>query len=791
MKPGQRQIHVVPSFHYDVVYLKDFKSYQKQSFKIIDEVLSILEESSKYTFTIEQTILLEAFWEARPSKRGLLKRFASEGRLHVAPGMYVMPDMNMPDGESLFLQVVSGFKWLDEKLGLRPEVCWIADCWGHHAQIPQILNQSGYRYYAFWRCMDRGLRRNHFIWKGLDGTEMKTHWLSKGYGSICFPSDDEIINAPDLSLHGCSAERFRTLAAEMDSIGAGGIAMLCNGGDFMMPQRSAPGIIASMKKSGELPGIAFSTPKQYLDALKWKDVPVHKGEFNSAFQGCFSSNIRIKQGIRLCSTLLGTGEKLSAITGKGFPNYEKLLKKTLKQQFHDTICGTIADSALVETLRELDDTAAGLRKVLKKPFRSSKTPYFFNPLQFDRTEFIREAKGVVELTARALSCVRKSSAKRLRPSPGTLVLPCEFETPACRLRIAKDGFIESIRERENDRELLSSSLTHKFGELTMQADYGDLWLHFDSPLNGGCVESSLTQNQPDPLDRPDAAGLVNRSSFKPCIMKAEVVFCSPQVLIVRQTGTVGFWKLKSSFTSELTLYADSPRIDYRSVIFPEGRHFRLRAAFPTSITGGEANYEIPFGIQTRGPGVHAAQNWFDYSDKSGRNGIAVINKGVPGCSVDSEGNLLLNVFRSAAMEYKAESCMSFNSGVEHTFEYAIFPHGKRYFSEIVKQGLLFNHPLTEVNGDYSTFSDSNWRCPCPSVFISAIRPVSAGIFLRIYEGAGVSVKGNVSVPGHIEYYAEADGLHNAITPRKPCRGLIPFSLKPFQIKSFILKPCPQ
>ena len=137
------QIHIVPSFHYDVVYLKDYKSYLVQSFAILDKALEMLASSDDYTFTVEQVILLEAYCEGRKDRQESLKRFAKTGRLHFAPGMYVMPDMNMPDGESMFLQTIEGFKWLKANLDFTPSVCWIADCWGHHAQLPQILGQCG------------------------------------------------------------------------------------------------------------------------------------------------------------------------------------------------------------------------------------------------------------------------------------------------------------------------------------------------------------------------------------------------------------------------------------------------------------------------------------------------------------------------------------------------------------------------------------------------------------------------------------------------------------------------
>ncbi len=780
------RIHVVPSFHYDVVYLKDYESYKLQSFQIIDEALAMLEEFKDYTFTIEQVILLEAYWEARPESREPLKRFAKEGRLQVAPGMYVMPDMNMPDGESMFLQALCGFEWLERTLGFKPDVCWIADCWGHHAQLPQILSQCGYKYYAFWRCMSRDLKRNHFLWKGLDGTSLKSHWLSKGYGSIIFPTGNEVVNAPDLELFGCSPQQVKAMSDGFEALGSGGVAMLCDGGDFMRPQKSAPASLEALRASGLFKEVSFSHPRRYLEALDWSSAPSYEGEFNSAFQGTFSSNVAIKQGVRKCAFLLNAAERLSVLSGKEIPDYGALLKSVLKQQFHDTISGTIADAPLKDTLKELAASAKALKAALSVAGKGAKA-WLFNPLQFERTELVKGSKGYSIVSVKGLSCAKASSAERLNSAEGA-VFPASFENPFYSATLGKDGFISSLKEKGSGAELVNGGSAFKFGAVTMQLDYGDLWLHFDSPLNGGCLESALTQNAEDPLVHPASGSLVNRSSFKPCVRSSEIVHSSPELLVVRQRGDISFWKLKVGFVTETTLRKDSPRIEFRTEVLPGGRHFRLRAAFPTSIGGdGEVNHEVAFGVQSRGRACHAAQNWMDFSSKGGSSGLALLNRGIPSNGVDKDGNMLLTLFRSAAMEYKAPSEGSFNEGVKHVFDYAIVPHGRRDFAAIVKEGLLFNFPLTEAKGDYAKLEEPSWSCVSESVFISGMRKSGEGVFVRVYEGAGEKGGCELKAPASFKEYAEADGLQKAAGPFKPLAGALKLSLRPFEIKGLLFR----
>lgn len=74
-------VYIVPSFHYDVVYLQDYQTYLERGFAILDRALCLLESSSEYCFLIEQVILAEAYCAGRPDRLAKLKRFTEAGRL--------------------------------------------------------------------------------------------------------------------------------------------------------------------------------------------------------------------------------------------------------------------------------------------------------------------------------------------------------------------------------------------------------------------------------------------------------------------------------------------------------------------------------------------------------------------------------------------------------------------------------------------------------------------------------------------------------------------------------------
>jgi len=782
MSSATKQIHVLPSFHYDVAYLKPYAEYLPRCFDIIDEALRLLEKHPEYRFLIEQVILLEEYWQRHPEKQSPIRRFAQEGRLAVAPGMFIMPDMNHPDGESMFMQARIGKGWLRDHLGIEPDVCYIADCWGHHAQLPQILRQSGYEYYVFWRCMRRDAMQNDFIWEGLDNTPINVHWLARGYGSIHFPGDAEVINAPDLDLAGCGPAQVRNLGDELQEYGPSPSLLLPNSGDFMFPQASAPEVVKQLDESDLLPPVRFSTLSEFAKTVDWENKPVFTGEFNSAFHGTFTANIRIKQRNRQQVNRLLSLETLSVIAGQESRICVDIWRFILKQQFHDIICGTLTDQALNDCYREFDQAGELLDQAFAELAVENGVPAVFNPLSFPREELIDHDGRRLKIQVPALGFASLDQAEEAHPEDLS-ALPCEFENEYYRARIGADGHITSLVEKRSGREIVRQRVA-PFGGLGMQMDYGDLWLKFESPLSGGSLESSLTQNRPDPVDPAKPGDLVNRNTFRPQIRRAAVDAFSSAELVVKQEGLLAFWQLQVPFQTRLRLARHSPRIEYETTLQPGGRHYRIRAVFPTSIQDGTIRHEIPFGIQERGPHEHVAHNWIDYADA--QCGLALLNRGTPGNNVD-HGILLLSLFRSAAMEYKAPSAVSFNEGVPHTFQYAVMPHAPGRDVALIQHGHAFARPLIQLKTDPARIDDVPWRVDPPHVFVSALRWSEDHIFIRAYEATGTPARGTIQVPEPIEAYALADGLQRPLEDFQACAGSIPLELKGFEVRGYLLQ----
>ncbi len=793
-----RTLHLLPTFHHDIAYLRRCDDYLPDCEKIIDEVLRIFTLDADYTFMIEQAFLLDWYWEKRPDQRASLRRFYSEGRLTIAPGMWTVPDLNLPDGESFLQQIRIGKQWIAQNLGGEPRICWIADCWGHPPQMPQLVGLAGYSGYVFWRCMRPEIQQADFIWRGPDGSSLPARWMARGYANLRFPTGAEAVNAAELRFNNSSAESLDKLVRELDRFSAAGSSanhLVCNGGDMAFPQASGPVIIGQLRQAGYPSELRFSSLDAFFASRDSAALPEVGGEFNSALTGTFTSNIRIKLFNRACTQRLLALEKLAVIRGSG-GNFDPHWKLLLKQQFHDTICGTLADGALQDSLDEftalnamLDATEASIGGRSGDPAPAPTA--WFNGCSFPRTVWLGEETSPALLDLPPHGSAPTAGAKVLSGGSGG-PLPGAFVNSCYRACFDADGFITSLVEASTGVECVNtSSVAGPFGALALVPDYGDLWLNNTGPLNGGSFQASLTQNSPDPLARGSGEDFVIHGPFWPNIAEVRVLFNGPEALVFEQHGTLSFWRQHVSFVTRVRLCASLPRIEYRTRFTPSGRDFRLRVAFGTSFASQNAisRFEVPFGVVERGVGEHAAQNFVDVRGQLA--GLAVLNRGTAGHSVE-EGTILMSAFRSVAMEYKAPSGLSYAEGVPHELNYAVFPHAGEATAQLVQEGAAFNQQPVPLTEDLATGQRGGYVTDCPHVAVTSLRsawPAADGVAVRLVESEGKEASFRLDVPSSTTGWAVADGLgrRTGVWNPLPENGRWSGTLRPWQVLTVLFR----
>ena len=102
-----------------------------------------------------------------------------EGRWEVVGGMWVEPDLNLPDGESTVRQILVAKRYFQKNLGVDVKVGWNPDSFGYNWQLPQIYKKSGIDYFVTqkmaWNDTNQ-LPLKLFWWQSPDGSRVLTYF---------------------------------------------------------------------------------------------------------------------------------------------------------------------------------------------------------------------------------------------------------------------------------------------------------------------------------------------------------------------------------------------------------------------------------------------------------------------------------------------------------------------------------------------------------------------------------------------------------------------------------------
>lgn len=752
-------IHLVPTFHHDIAYLKPEADYTAMATEIVDKAVSFLRKDPTYTYTVEQAYFFKEYWETHPELQEELCGYVQQGRLTFAPGFWSVPDMCMPSGESIFQNATYGRRLLHDLTQAAPRTAFIADCWGHHAQLPQIISQCGYDYYLFSRCMDPDFAQENFRWQGLDGTVLKTHWASSSYAGISFPDEGPVVNAEELHWEEAGADGLMNIYNTNKSHGSDGAQIVPVGGDMKLPADSSLNIVPELQKNETLPYPAFSSLDAGLDAVDFENAPLYDGEFISALKGTFSTNIRIKQYNRKMEQELYALEVLSVLKNKPTELSDEWAL-TLKNQFHDILCGTICDEAVDQAYREYDAALASLEQK-RTALSKNGEPALFNALPFA----VKELRGNTLCSAEGFGYAQEVE---LMAQSGAV--PAVFENEWYRAELDAMGFITKLTELQGGKTVFTKQEI-PFGSLLMEADGGDNWVEFEYPweLNA----SHFTTNTPDPYDRSAQPVHPKVALSKVGVRRAEAKLLSDGSICITQQGSLDYWATHLPFTTTVTLSKTSPRIDYHTEFDVLTKRIRLRVAFPTELQGGSVRHQIPYGMVDRGEGTQPPEYFMD-QQKDGA-GLALINRGLPANNTE-DGIMMLTLFRGVAMEYKCASVLSYNLGEHICCDYAVIPHAAGSDAMLWEQALHFQRPLLE------TTREELLPFGIKGAMISALRHDNGAVFARIYNNTEQTCEAKITLPAEITAYQLTDGCMQPVGEPISVSGSLTLPLNPFQIQ---------
>jgi len=318
------KVHLIGHAHIDMNWLWPWKNTVDTVRNTFNTMVSLMERHPDLLFSQSQAVTYRIAEERFPELFEKIKSNMKDGRWEVTAAMWVEADLNMGGTEALVRQLLYGKRYVKDKLGVEPEICWEPDTFGHVWTFPQILRKSGIKYYYFTRC---GKGHPLFWWEGPDGSRVLA--FTSVYNNVVSPR-----NIVDISqrLH----ERYG-LKTSMFVYGVGDHG----GGPTIEDVEAAHEI----QKKPALPQVSFSSAQEFFKEIETQlnevSIPVVKDELNYIFDGCYTTHGDIKRYNRLCERLLVDAEKLGIMSG--VYSREKLHKAWLNMlfnQFHDILDGS-------------------------------------------------------------------------------------------------------------------------------------------------------------------------------------------------------------------------------------------------------------------------------------------------------------------------------------------------------------------------------------------------------------------------------------------------------------------
>jgi len=790
---------IVPHSHYDAAWQQTYEGYLQLNHRHILEVLKALREIPDFKFVFDQTALLEPFLERYPEQAELFREMVRAGRIELVCGMYVMPDVNLPNGESLIRQAQVGQAFLEREFGVTASVGYMLDVFGNHNQMPQIMRGLGFDSYIFGRVRPAD-SPSDFLWEGLDGTTLRAYWMPYHY-VLFWPAPANALEFEQFAQERLARLRPHALPGQM---------LAFNGMDFVPPQPHVVAMARQFNATHPDLQLRIATVSEYLEATRGIELPTVTGEMNAVFQGCYTSRIRLKQENRRLEQGLEAADRWNAVAGiEGLDlsghtaALEAAWRKVLFNQFHDVICGCHADVVYQEALEGYADAGALMDARLKvaldyladrvdvagpepSPEQTSGSPLalvVFNSLPWDRTDVARvrvsvTEPGVADLHLRdpdgavvplQLEAVERYSDGGIKqadllfiadvPALGYAVYRVGYgraEVPTTALACSGDvryGIQHQAHEATIENEFYRLTLDNWGGQIRSlwhkqmewevidpQRPWGNVLTkepdHGDLwEINGPCKGGATT-----PTHRPFPFPEPWAADFSDRYGGNGTSIPGPVCVQHRLPGPFGAgWR-----ETVVRLYHRLPRIEFETHLVNRDEWVRYRVAFPTVLRCSTVVHEIPFGAVERPAGEFPAQNWIDLSD--GQRGVALLNQGLPGNNADA-GILMLSLLR-AVRNPGMDSDGGFEKGVPHVFRYALLPHAGTYRqAHIYRAGLEFNHPFQvrkvvcrERTPDRSErplpLRHSFVRVRPENVLLSALKPTEQGWVVRVYEAAG-------------------------------------------------------
>ena len=779
-KLRQLRVHLIGHSHIDLNWLWTWPDTVNVVRRDIQSVLALMDEFPQMTFSHSQAVTYELIRRHEPKLFAKIRDHVRTGRWETLAMQWAEGDVNMASGEAQCRQLHEAVQYCRQHLGVAPVTFHAPDTFGHAGNLPQLIAAAGGRHYYHHRCNPGGANQwPAFWWEGDDGTRVL---------GLSTPGYNGGITAREIAEAILRARRHgHKVALQFHGVGDHG------GG----PSRQNLQALDRFQQLALFPTVICSTVSRYADELlagKPK-LPVHRGEMQAIFEGCYTTHADVKLANRHGENLLTTADNLAALAGQDHrAELDEAWRKLLVHQFHDILDGSAIHEAYRMTARDY----ATVRKVAGKVTSSALDVLerglpagqiaVTNPLGFERDEWVivagLQGQGAVTLTGNhghetlgqytpdGLGFVARV------PAFGTVSYSCR---PPLRggagndRRLTESAYITAVPaysplDGRGDNVLTAAPKEAPYLRVEtphfrayVRRDCGIICSLFDKRAKHELVGWGM-RRPADYMDtaRPDLAlGVLQFTEEHPHAMTSweiqevhtehsllrgattEVIEQGPARLVLEVRHQIR----KSAIRQQIIFYCDLARIDFQTNLDwrePGNKEVGvpgLKVAFTAKLAGTRAWYETPFAAVERAADgqEQVALRWADVGNAD--YGFAILNDSKHGH--DALGSRLrLTLVRSA---YDPDKIADIG---RHEIRYAFVPHeGDWRNAGIVRAAASFNQPLyaRQLAGKRGRQSGRPKITGTPNIQVASLRRDRDGVLWRLYESAGRP--GKITVAG--------------------------------------------
>ena len=774
-------VSIIGHSHMDTAWLWPVDETIRKCARTYANVCKLMEQYPDYMFV--QSSALHSDWMRRyyPAVFDKIRKYVAKGRYEPNGGVWVECDCNITSGELMARQFMYGQLFTREYFGYTSDSFWLPDTFGYNAAIPQIMLESEVKYFYTTKMGWNDLNEfpmTSFIWRGIDGSEVITHL----HNIDVQPNVKDIMAQVDYNKNKQNSDSKLLPFGHGD--GGGG---------------PTPALLEEAKRVTGVSGLCDVHYSSISDFMKELDknreqLPVFSGElYLELHRGTLTQMHDIKRTNRKYEIALRDMDHMNVIAGsKKNERTDDLYKVLLQNQFHDILPGTcytgVTQKAVSENLEGIKEAKKIAKDYAKELTDGSDSLALFNTTSFERSDVAayeangRYPKGIPsqtytdvtgkkvtvfispEIAPLGCSSVELTDAPADAQNAGFSFDPetGTVDTPFATAVFDELGGFAYFYDKEHDRVLGKKGAS--LNKLMIAEDVPNYWDNWDIDFE---TMTKLHEN-----------GKVER---------IELVSLGAVCMVLRAYHKVG---RNSTLTQDIIFYANSPRVDFHTVIDWKEKHTLLKTSFDLDIVSSTVRNEIQFGHidrpTTRNSSLEAAKfevcnhKWSDLSES--RFGAAILNDCKYGISAYNN-DLCLTLHRGGT-----HPDVTGDEGV-HEMTYSLFTHGAFSVGNVVKEAYLLNMPCLQANG--RTKKNTPFiEISADNIVCEAIKPAALkedAIVVRLYEAERCRTNCRVSVPEGYKKAYRVNFLEDIKEELEIENGEVELEFSPFRIISLMFE----